>query len=116
MEKFGIFDLLDALSALTAFDSDSEANKKPADDGAEPAPSQPAEPVRPDLNDSAYRPPEYGAARPERTNPSNAETAPAEGTAENTQPNAPAATPANAFSSLMRKHDELSKKIDKNKQ
>ena len=95
MEKFGIFELLDALSAVTAPEEEASS---PAG-GEENMP-----PAHPDPRENAFAPPRYGAP-----------SAPTEPAAP--QKNAAAAFPPreeapNAVSSLLDRHERISRRID----
>lgn len=84
MEKFGIFELLDTLSALTASQSDAEA---------ESTEEQPSPEIgKADPQDSAFSPPVFGAPPLKKDEPA--------------QHN------GSAFSALLQRHENISKKID----
>lgn len=84
MEKFGIFELLDALSAIV---SSEDATEK-------------EEPARPSAGDPAYAPPVYGAAEPQAQKEERAEAV-------------PPAQNEGAFDAFLRRHEKISRKIDR---
>lgn len=104
MEKFGIFELLDALSALLP--ADGNAPRSPQEDIWEraaketdvPEPSatsanQPSAPAPHSVPDAAFAPPDYGTGAPEPQE--NGENS--------------------AFDTLMKRHEQLSRKIGSDK-